>query len=293
MKNLSSICCEQVRTAICSDVPRINVPNRPLPRTKRRQRPVFVADAHLLVSCRSSSRVSTRTSSQRTRRGPSAILKGNLFEQPAFSILAHDVNNFFVFRLSKTSVLSLLFWGGPFAILRGIAFIVVDPFNGQPLSISMGVSPFLECRETLGPIITDRNASCSIIFICWAVRIEAASFHGCPYIIQLCPFAAVLSLGIGGSLFLETATALCVSTAQTFGKDILFITAITSATVDDMSSFVLCSSDDGKTAYFFACQINSQLCHTTSSSRPVGRHRYACVFPSGSQGRTCTWAMGP
>lgn len=45
--------------------------NRPLPRTTRRQRPVFVGDVHLPVICRSSSRASTRTSSQRTRRGPS------------------------------------------------------------------------------------------------------------------------------------------------------------------------------------------------------------------------------
>ena len=40
----------------------VYLPNRPLTRTVRRQRPVFVGDAHLLVSCRSSSRVSTRTS---------------------------------------------------------------------------------------------------------------------------------------------------------------------------------------------------------------------------------------
>lgn len=45
--------------------------NRPLTRTVRRQRPVFVDDVYLPVTCRSSSRVSTRTSSQRTRRGPS------------------------------------------------------------------------------------------------------------------------------------------------------------------------------------------------------------------------------
>ena len=39
-----------------TQTPILNFPDRPLPRTNREQRPVFVVDSHLLVSCRSSSR---------------------------------------------------------------------------------------------------------------------------------------------------------------------------------------------------------------------------------------------
>lgn len=160
---------------------------------------------------------------------------------------------------SCAQVVGLLRWGGPSAVVRRIATVVIDSINGH--SVRALSHCIKKCREIVFPFFTDSYTPTSPQFISRVFRVVTTVFHVRPNPIGAC-FSQPVSFHRGRScFFLKAPARLGVTSAEFCRPNKRLIAAVAPANPSTLpvSSFANCRfafSQNNKPAKTFSSHIN-------------------------------------
>ncbi len=139
------------------------------------------------------------------------------------------------YQPSPSRVPALLRFGGPAAVFRRIAFVVVDAVNR--VLLGWGFTHVRQKRlKVIKPSVAHRDASATVVMESGIARVVATSFHAAPSAICLCaspsipmrvsrvPVLEVPSTNLGNVFFRDAAARFNAPTLKVTGFDELFTT---------------------------------------------------------------------